>query len=69
MMIKQRKNFENSIFWNAKHNLREKGLIRNILSEAPVMEEAFRILSLSISYNCNNCFVTFVVGHMINCIY
>ena len=26
MMFKQRKNFENNIFWNAKHNLREKGL-------------------------------------------
>ena len=26
MMFKQRKNFGNNIFWNAKHNLREKGL-------------------------------------------
>ena len=26
MMFKQRRNFENNIFWNAQHNLREKGL-------------------------------------------
>ena len=25
-MFKQRKNFENNIFWNAYYNLREKGL-------------------------------------------
>ena len=31
MMFKQRKNFENNIFWNAQHNLREKGL--NAFSE------------------------------------
>ena len=26
MMLKQRKNFEHSIFWNAQYNSREKGL-------------------------------------------
>ena len=26
MMFKQRKNYENNSFWNAQHNLREKGL-------------------------------------------
>ena len=26
MMFKQRRNFVNNIFWNAQHNLREKGL-------------------------------------------
>ena len=26
MMFKQRKNLENNIFWNAQHNLRDKGL-------------------------------------------
>ena len=29
MMFKQRKNFEKNIFWNAKHNSREKGLNKN----------------------------------------
>ena len=27
VMFKQRKDFENNIFWNTKHNSREKGLI------------------------------------------
>ena len=29
MMFNQRKNFENNIFWNAYHNLREKRLIKS----------------------------------------
>ena len=31
MMFKHRKNSENNIFWNALHNIGEKGLIDNIL--------------------------------------
>ena len=36
MMFKQRKNFKNNIFWNAQHNLREKGL-KNILDKIRCM--------------------------------
>ena len=46
MMFKQRKNFENNIFWNAKHNLREKGLNSTIVIHSEINERLKKYLGL-----------------------
>ena len=46
-MFKQRKNFIYNIFWNAKHNLREKGLKNRNMIVSEV-----RCLNMNISSEC-----------------
>ena len=52
VIFKQRKNFENNNFWNAYHNLREKGL-----KVKGIYKNQFLKSSMHVNVHCQKLFV------------